>query len=387
MYFSGIVALLALSAIVPLRAQSSRPSLGSLSGSTSTGSRTMDPSAGITLPGDAGRIVSLMGKVMLEGGEALDGPVRIERVCGGAVHAEGFTDPNGNFSITLGQEQTAMPDASEAASRSTLNPGAPSRGMSQSQLATCELRASLAGYRSDAISLAERRSLDNPNIGTIFLHRLSNVEGLTISATTALAPKEARKAYQKGLEAERRNKPDEALKEFEKSVAIYPKFAAAWFQAGTIYEQRDQPDQARNAYAQSIAADAKYLHPYERLYMMAYRAGNWQDAADWSDRMLRLDPFDYPEAYSYNAIANLRLNRLDAAEKSAREAVKLDAGHRDAKANYTLGYILAQEGSFEEAARYMRACLEIEPEGKQADTVRKQLGEIELAARAQAQKH
>lgn len=369
MRFLSLAPLLLTAAIAPLLAQSTRPA-----GALGTGEWGTPRS-------DQTGTISLLGKVALANGGALEQPVRIERVCAGVPHSEGFTDAKGNFSIIIRRDQSAMADASERSSMPTFAPGS----LSESQLAACEFRASLAGYRSDTISLANRRSLDDPNIGTIFLHPLSKTEGLTISATTALAPKNARKAFDKGVEAEQSANPDEAQKELEKSVTIYPKFAAAWLELGKIYEQRDHIDQARNAYHQSIAADSHYLPPYERLCAIENGAGNWQEAADMSDRLLRLDPSEYPQAYDYNATANVHLNRLDLAEKSAREAVKLDTAHHDAWANYTLGYILAQKQNFAEAAQYYRAYLAIEPTGKLADSIRKDLAELEHAA--QEQKH
>jgi tetratricopeptide (TPR) repeat protein len=377
-----------LVAVATLQAQQ-RP-LSGTSGSTTptSGSRSgLDPSTGLAIPGQPAGPVSLMGKVQIEGGGALEEPVRIERVCSGVAHAEGFTDSRGDFSVTLGHEQAAMPDASETVSRATLNPSAQSRGLTAQQLTTCDLRASLPGYRSDIISLANRRYLDNPNVGTIFLHRLGNVDGMTISATTALAPKDARKAFEKALEAERKSKPDEAQKELEKAVDIYPRFAAAWFELGRLYEHRDHADKAREAYTQSLTTDSRYLRPYERLYAMAFKQGETQQVADITDRLLRLDPYDYPEAYYYNAVANLKLNHIDAAEKSAREAIKLDTAHRDAKSNYTLGYILAQKGNYAESAQYLRACLTMDPEGAHAAEIRKQLGEVERLAQSSASQH
>ncbi len=344
--------------------------------------QTNDPSARIAAPWDEPRQLTLMGKVVIAGGGALSEPARIERVCNGVARAEGFTDLKGNFSIIIGQEQTAMEDASQAPASGPLSAN-PAGAPRLPELVNCELRAALPGYRSDVVSLANRRVLDNPNVGTIFLHRESNTEGLTVSATTALAPKDARKAYEKGLDAERKNKIDEAQKYLEKSVAIYPKFASAWFELGKIYEQGDHIGLAGGAYRHSIGADSRFLQPYERLYMFAYNAGKWQDAADLSGRMLHLDPVDYPQAYYYNAVANLRLDRMDAAEKSAREAVRLDSAHKDAPSNYLLGFILARKADYAGAEQYLHASLEIEPSGKQAPEVRKLLGEVEHAAQAQ----
>ena len=67
------------------------------------------------------------------------------------------------------------------------------------------LRARLAGYRSQTISLANRRPMDPPDVGTILLHRLGASEGSTISAVSLRAPKDAKKAYDKGLDALKKN--------------------------------------------------------------------------------------------------------------------------------------------------------------------------------------
>src|SRR5271168_902507 len=237
---------------------------GNIGGTTNPTGRSNSPG---NFPGDAPRAILINGKVTIDDGSSPGEPVRIERVCSGRVRPEGYTDGKGHFQFTLGQEQEVLADASETNGRMS-NAGSPNSGVRESQLAGCDLHAVLPGFRSDTVSLANHRYLDNPDVGTIVLHRLANVEGLTTSATSALAPKDARKAYEKGLEAEKKSKPDDAQKDFEKAVEVYPKYASAWFELGKIYEQHDHLDQARNAYNQSLTADSKYINPYERLYLM-----------------------------------------------------------------------------------------------------------------------
>lgn len=375
-----------------LAAQTQRPNpVGSPTGSPGSISPSGTPnnptfgtnSAGTLGSGRTGPML-LTGKVVLNDGTVPSEPVRIERVCsdrgGGRPHPEGYTDSKGRFSITLGQEQDIMPDASETQSRADSIGSGSINGISQTELMTCDLRAVLPGFTSDAISLATHRYLDNPDVGTIVLHRMENVEGLTVSATSALAPKDARKAYEKGLEDARKAKPDDAQKQFEKAVAVYPKYAAAWFQLGVLYEQSDHIDDARKAYTQAIAADSNYINPYERLYLLGAKEQKWKDVAQTSDRVLHLNPYDFPGAYYFNAIANFELGNLDAAEKSGREAVKLDKTHQNPRTNYVLGIILAKKGQFAPAAECLRAYLQAAPDAKDADTVRQQLAQLEKAA-------
>ncbi|MGK4301957.1 tetratricopeptide repeat protein, partial [Klebsiella pneumoniae] len=86
--------------------------------------------------------------------------------------------------------------------------------------------AALPGFTSDVIQLGGRfTGEESADVGHIVLHRLSNIQGFTISATTAQAPGSAKKALQKGQEQQKRGKLEEAQKSFEKAVALYPKFA------------------------------------------------------------------------------------------------------------------------------------------------------------------
>ncbi len=366
------------------------PSGGNTPPISNTPGRPGAPSTGnfppSTYPGDTPQPIMITGKVVLDDGTAPPPGILIERICAASrPHPEGYTDAKGHFAITLGQEIGVMPDASEAPSRNTMAGGNPMGGITQSQLVSCELRAMLPGYRSDQVSLAGKRYMGESEVGTLVLHRLNNVQGLTTSATSALAPKDAKKAYEHGMDAIKKKKVDEAQKDFEKAVEIYPKYAAAWFELGQVYEQRDHIDKAREAYNQALAADSKYINPYERLYRFSVQEQKWQDVADTTDKVLRLNPYDFPGAYYFNGVANLQLNKLDAAEKSMREAVKLDTRHENPRTNYVLGIILAQKQDYAAAAECLRAYLKDVPQGKDSDKVRAQLAEIEKVAQAKQQ--
>jgi tetratricopeptide (TPR) repeat protein len=336
------------------------------------------------------RPIFLSGKVVLNDGTPPPDSVVIERVCNGIVRPEAYTDSKGRFSFQLGQNTAMMQDASvSSAADATFgdpgfgNPqrastlGSPRGGFNERDLMGCELRAVLAGFRSDVVNLGGRRAFDNPDVGTIVLHRLGNVEGTTISATSLQAPKDAKKALEKGREAAKKKKFSEAQKELEKAVQIYPKYAAAWFDLGRVLEQQNQIEQAGKAYSEALAADSKFVSPYLQMALIAARQNRWQDVADTTDRALRLNPVDFPAAYFYNSVANYNLKKIDAAEKSAREAQKLDPQHRIPKLDHLLGMILAERRDYAGAAEHMRNYLKFAPGAQDADKVRSQLTELE----------
>lgn len=340
------------------------------------------------------RSIFLSGRVMLDDGTPPPEPVTIERVCNGSPRPEGYTDSKGRFSFELGRNTAAMADASTSGGFEGLGqPNSPTfggggfGGMSGGQniermLMGCELRASFPGFRSDNINLAGRRMLDNPDVGTIVLHRLANVEGFTFSATSGLAPKDARKAYEKSKDLLRKKKLPEAKVQLEKATSIYPKYAAAWYDLGRVLEANKELAEAKKAYEASIEADRKYVNPYLNLSGLYARESNWEKTAELSAQAVRLNPFEFPQMHFFNAVANLNLNKLDDAEKSAREARRLDPKSRFPKIDHVLGIILAEKRDIPGAAESLRAYLKASPDAPDAENIKKQLEQLEKAVAA-----
>jgi TolA-binding protein len=352
-----------------------------------TNPTTTPPASGLDRP------IYLSGRVMLDDGNPPPEPVSIQRICGTTPRTEAYTDSKGRFSFEWGKRLGVMPDASEDTfgrmpGMSNTSPIGNSGGMSQrsaeQMMMGCELRASLAGFRSDSVNLSQHRSMDNPDVGTIILHRVANVEGLAISVTTLMAPKDAKKAYEKGLGDLKKNKPEDAQRDFEKAVEVYPKFAAAWFELGRV--QRDQKDieAARKSFAQALAADSKYIKPYLELSDLSFRDQNWKDVKDSTDRLLSLNPVDFPKAWYFNAVAKYELKDYDAAEKSARDGVKNDPGNTMPRMNQLLGVLLAGKEDYPGAAEALKNYLKVAPNGSDAETVKKQLAMIEQKMQANA---
>lgn len=328
------------------------------------------------------RPIFLTGRVMMDDGSELPRNVTIERVCGNNPHIEGHTDSKGYFSIELGARNV---DALQDASTSGLDDlggfggqrNDTSGGFNQSLLRNCELRAQVAGYQSQTVNLAMRQAFDNPDLGTILLHRIAQTEGTTISATTLAAPKNAKKAYQKGLDQERKKKVEEAQASFQQAVDAYPKYADAWFELGRLQAAQGQAELARKSFDQAVGADAKFVPPYIQIAMLEFQAQQWQDVADTTDKVMRLDPFTFPQAFFFNAVANYNLRHVDVAEQSALRAQKLDTRHQIPQVSHLLGVILADRHDYTGAAVQMRDYLKFAPQARDAAAVRSQIEAFE----------
>lgn len=333
----------------------------------------------------------LSGNIITEDGSPLPGPAFIERLCSGRVSRDGRSDFKGYFSISITasrQFQFGDPEGSaETGGGSGLNmvgtmmSRAPQNASTVAgELAGCELRASLAGFRSSriAIPLGELgTTVGAVNVGTIVLQRMGEVHGTTVSATSLNAPKDARKAYDKGHHAAENNKLAEAHLELEKAVRLYPQYAAAWLDLGWLYAQQNHLDQARTAFAQANAADGMFVPAYVGLCSIAVRESKWKEAAEFSARATQLDSVDFPVAFYYNALANFRLGNLEQAEMSARKAETLGAQRSFPQLSLLLGVMLASRREYAEAAEQFRAYLKAMPTASNADAVREQLAQLE----------
>ena len=326
--------------------------------------------------------IFLAGRVMLDEGTPPPQPVAIQRVCGGSSYTEGYTNSQGYFSIDVGNRLTSMvQDASSSGfadpSLGTAMPSGNSAGMNDRQWSYCEIRAQLSGYQSQSVSMVNRRAMDDPNVGTILLHRLGQSEGTMVSATTLAAPKHARKAYEKGLDLIRKKKLDDAQASLSKAVQEYPRYAAAWSELGTLALAKGDAEAARHAFERSINADPKYVPPYVEISVLELRAHRWKELADSSEKAVRLDPFNYPQAFFYNAVAHYNLHEPGAAEESARRAEKLDTHHQIPEVSRLIGLILAERNDYNGAAAEMRDYLKFAPQARDAADTRSQLARFE----------
>jgi tetratricopeptide (TPR) repeat protein len=340
---------------------------------------------------DTSRPLYISGKVIMQDGSALLQNITIQRVCSGMSKTVAYTDSKGRFSFQWNDRTLIVTDAADAGSGSNRNSGSSGFGSSQSaggasalaadpfgsRMMNCELRANLAGFTSDTVNLFNRRTADSPDVGTISLRRIAGVEGLSVSVTSMMAPKDAKKAYEHGLQAQLKNNPGDAVKDFEKAVAIYPAYADAWVNLGKLRLEQQSIEPARAALKKAMEADPKLVAPYVELGLLAAKDAKWEESGRYLDRAVELDPLDFPQAWYADAVANYNLKKYDAAEKSARMAMKLDPRHANPRSGYLLGLVLAEKQDYAGAVGELTAYLKLAPNAPDLAQVKDQLGRFE----------
>jgi tetratricopeptide (TPR) repeat protein len=332
----------------------------------------------------------LLGRVATNDGTTVPNDAMVERVCNNKVRQQVHASLHGDFSMQLGSRADSYLDASgDPTSQSRAANKDSEMGIPRRELTSCELRASAAGFHSTVMSLLDLDTLGGSiNVGAIVVQRAAKIEGMTLSAIPYKAPRDARKAYEKGLEAEKNGKLANARQYFEQAVKIYPKYAIAWFELGTLLQKEDQNDAARTAYIQAAAMDTKFLPPYLSLASMAYEAENWTEVLKFTGHILDLDPFNkaaatgyildldplnYTAAYFYDSVANYKLNKIEDAEKSALKAEHLDLLTRFPQLHLILADVYARKNNYPSAISEIQEYLELVPHANNAHQVREQL--------------
>jgi len=341
--------------------------------------------------------IYLSGKVVLEGGGAPSELVQIERFCGSRVFPAGFTDAQGNFNVRIGGADpgASLPDAanqgrgfggkgigdpiSTGGLTGPTESGSAIKNVGTVDLYGCDIRASLEGYRSEAIALGRRNIGDKPDIGTIVLHPFEGVKGALISATNLQAPSIAQKLYERAKKEWRKKKPnfEKARKDLVGAVEAYPAYSAAWDLLGkTRVSLQDEPG-AIEAYSKALDADGMYLRPYVPLIKLNVRAGQWLRVFMLSSNLQNLNPGSL-DAKFYSALSAFQLERYDDAEQAIVGLVSEEGAIREFPMAYHLqGMIYSKRGDFEAAAKAYREFLNADPESPTGVDVKRQLGEWE----------
>ncbi len=144
------------------------------------------------------------------------------------------------------------------------------------------------------------------------------------------------------------------------------------------------PD-AGNSFQKAVAADPKFAPPYEHLVQSQVQAEKWQDVLDNSNKELEMNPAGSPRLFYFNAVANMKLGKNDAAEESVKKAIAADPQHTEPNAEQLYAVILANKQDLPGALEHLRTAAKYMPPGPNLDLVKKQIAQLESATASQPQ--
>lgn len=333
--------------------------------------------------------VYVEGRVLTETGQPATELVTVKLSCGMRTVQVVRADLKGYFQFALGAGTQANQDfsAADEAPMSSIITGVNVPGGYSgfgygdgSSLTGCEMRISVPGYLPVMNTITDPASLGTIDVGILELRRTTVMSGAAVSATSLLVPNSAKKEFEQGAKDLRSNRLPQATQHLERAVGAYDRYAAAWSELGRAYAANHQMEKARYAYEKAIAADSKYAPPYVGLAASKLQDQDYQGAVETVDKAVALDPSILVGVAGYiQAVANFKLNRLDAAEQSALAAEK--GPHQNTpQLHAILADLYLRKQDSANAAAHIRAYLNEAPQGSFAAELRKSLEEIEKSA-------
>ena len=325
------------------------------------------------------RHLYLSGKVVLEDGSPPPASSRIELVCADGIQPQAITDDDGSFNFRVSHSRNRELVNSSAA---RALPGTPVGGTGYGSdntrpaylnMSDCYLRAALGGYRSSKVTLGRRSVFEATDIGPVILYPLGQSQQPFLNRLDSV---QALKHFEKGKEELGKDKPDaeKASGELVKAVEADPDFAAAWNLLGESRIRLGDLEGARAALTEAISTDSAFVAPCVTLALLELKEGNVAEAATASEKAVRLAP-NLAEARYYHGIASANQGKIDAAKDSFETVLKSPDSAKFPRTHYLLGAISAQSGELEKAVSHFRQYLELEPDSKVAELVKKQLEE------------
>lgn len=192
---------------------------------------------------------------------------------------------------------------------------------------------------------------------------------VSVAEATQRVPREARRAFERGLKLKRQGRADEALLSLTRAVESFPDYFQALAERGDLLVARRELRAAAADFERALRANARYEPALRGAGYCKLEARDFAGAADYLGRAATADPAR-AGTHLLLGVALLELDRRDDAHQSLQQALKLDPGGAS-RAHIHLANLYARERRFREAADELRLYLETAVADPEAPEMRK----------------
>jgi tetratricopeptide (TPR) repeat protein len=151
----------------------------------------------------------------------------------------------------------------------------------------------------------------------------ANPDLMDVREYTAKFPKAARKEFDKGLDADRAGKMDEAIRHYQKAVQIDPGFYAAHNNLGSDYLSKSDFAASRKEFEQVVALNQSDATAYFNLSNVCLLMNQVPDAQRFLEEGFRRQPDSALGQFLLGSL-DLRAGKMSEAEHALRQAVQLN---------------------------------------------------------------
>ncbi|HKV63123.1 MAG TPA: tetratricopeptide repeat protein [Candidatus Acidoferrum sp.] len=190
----------------------------------------------------------------------------------------------------------------------------------------------------------------------------------TVSVRDLKIPAKAQNEYKKGLESLTKENLAGSVEHFTKAVQAFPDYYEAFYHLGLVKTRQGLLDEAMPAFQKAIDLSAgRYAWADFGIGYVQYLEGKTDEAVTTIRRGLEVDA-NSADGYLFLGMAYLRLNRLDEAEKSAREALLRNP--KLAQAYLLLSDVYGRQKEYLAQLQGLEAYLKLEPNGADSQNAR-----------------
>jgi tetratricopeptide (TPR) repeat protein len=204
-----------------------------------------------------------------------------------------------------------------------------------------------------------------------------------VASASLKAPKKARIQYEKGNNALRQRKWQEAIGHLQEAVETYPEYDMAHNDMGVAYMNLGDHQRGHECFEKALAANANSLDALQNMARLHIADRQYAQAETSLNRALSVDPFNQG-ALMLLAVVQAGGGKLDEAIATAR---KLHSAPHDAQAavHVVAARALEDRKLPQDAAAEYKIYLQEDPSGPHAESARRALERIEAARTATSQ--
>jgi tetratricopeptide (TPR) repeat protein len=286
------------------------------------------------------QVVEIFGTVFVEGGNRPIGGASVNiRLLTGGPFTSVLTDWTGRFQVrglNTGVYEIVVEEAGYEPTRETLQLYGPSSPLELHLRATNPSPVRRTDY---AVSVRELR-----------------------------IPPKARNAFEKGLEHLAKNDANGSRTHFVRAIATFPDYYEAYYHMGVADLRLGREEKASQAFQKAIdLSGGHYAWAQFALGLVLCRRGEYADAETVIRKGLDVDESP-ATGHLFLSVALFHLNRLEEAEKSARETLLRKPGF--ALAYLVLADVHGRRGEYGMELHDLDAYLKLEPDGPASKRVR-----------------
>jgi tetratricopeptide (TPR) repeat protein len=149
---------------------------------------------------------------------------------------------------------------------------------------------------------------------------------------------DARALYERGLEAYKHDRDEEAVEHFKRAVELSPDFAEAHYRLGLAYNALKQSEEAEKAFADAVKAyerivkqEPKNSDAYYLLGLCLEKLGKYDEAVKALKEAVKTSPVENDDKYFELASAHFHIAQYDEAVRALNKTLEIKPDHYPAQ--------------------------------------------------------